>query len=211
MNKPSSFPCNAAVVAVFTLAIAPATLSAQSLWKTDQPQSMFADRRARSVGDIITIVVQENNSATKQNNTKTARKTSADLSISSFLYGPSASGLLTQGGKYPAMKFSGAKDFDGGGSINNTETINTRIAVRVVEVLPNNNLVVEGRRETAFSGETQEAILRGTVRTDDVTTSNTVLSYNIADATIKFVSKGSVTDSQKRGWFGRVWDKVSPF
>ena len=211
MNKPSSFPCKAALAAVFALTLAPATLSAQSLWKADQPTSMFADRRARSVGDIITIVVQENNSATKQNNTKTARKSSADLSIASFLYGPSASGLLTQGGKYPAMKFSGAKDFDGGGSINNSETINTRIAVRVIEVLPNNNLVLEGRRETAFSGESQEAILRGTVRIDDVSTANTVLSYNLADATIKFVSKGGVTDSQKRGWFGRVWDKVSPF
>lgn len=219
MNKPSSSPCKTgraralavAVTVAITSVAAPLEIPAQSLWKTDQPHSMFADRRGRSVGDIITIIVQENNTATKQNNTKTARKSSADYSISSFLYGPSASGLLTQGGKYPALKLAGAKDFDGGGSINNSESINTRVAVRVIEVLPNNNLVIEGRRETSFSGETQEAILRGTVRPEDVTTANTVLSYNIADATIKFVSKGGVTDSQNRGWFTRVWDKISPF
>ena len=219
MNKPSSSPCKTgrarvlavAVTVAFTGVAAPLEIPAQSLWKTDQPHSMFADRRGRSVGDIITIIVQENNTATKQNNTKTTRKNSADTSISSFLYGPAASGLLTQGGKYPALKLSGAKDFDGGGSINNSESINTRVAVRVIEVLPNHNLVVEGRRETSFSGETQEAILRGTVRAEDVTTANTVLSYNIADATIKFVSKGGVTDSQNRGWFTRVWDKISPF
>lgn len=219
MNKPSSSPCKSGLARVLSVAVtvaltglaAPLDVHAQSLWKTDQPHSMFADRRGRSVGDIITIIVQENNTATKQNNTKTARKSSADYNISSFLYGPSASGLLTKGGKYPALKLSGAKDFDGGGSINNSESINTRVAVRVIEVLPNHNLVIEGRRETSFSGETQEAILRGTVRAEDVTTANTVLSYNIADATIKFVSKGGVSDSQKRGWFTRVWDKVSPF
>lgn len=219
MNKPSSSPCKtglprvlgAALTVAITGVAAPLAVPAQSLWKTDQPHSMFSDRRARNVGDIITIIVQETNTAKKENNTKTARKSSADYNISSFLYGPSASGLLTKGGKYPALKLSGAKDFDGGGSINNSESINTRVAVRVIEVLPNHNLVVEGRRETSFSGETQEAILRGTVRTEDVTTANTVLSYNVADATIKFVSKGGVTDSQNRGWFTRVWDKVSPF
>ena len=231
MNKPSSSSCKIAAAraprglrlprvltraavtfaCACALADAPATLHAQSLWKSDKTTSIFADRRGRSVGEIITIIVQENNTATKQNNTKTARKSSADYSISSFLYGPSASGLLTQGGKYPGLKLSGAKDFDGGGSINNSESINTRVAVKIIEVLPNNNLVVEGRRETSFSGETQEAILRGVVRSDDVTTANTVLSYNIADATIKFVSKGGVTDSQNRGWFTRVWDKISPF
>ncbi len=211
MNKPFSLLCKLAALAAVLVAGGTSSAWAQSLWKTDQPASMFADRRARNVGDIITIIVQETNTARKENSTKTARKSSADYSIASFLYGPGASGLLTKGGQYPALKFSGAKDFDGGGSINNSESINTRVAVRVTEVLPNGHLVIEGRRETSFSGETQEAILRGTVRSEDVTTANTVLSFNVADATIKFVSKGGVADSQKRGWFTRAWDKISPF
>jgi flagellar L-ring protein precursor FlgH len=190
--------CSALAATAALLVCVPADAPAQSLWKHDQPQSMFADRRARAVGDIITIVVQESNIASKDNSTKTSRKAGADFSIASFLYGPAASGLLTKGGAYPALKYSGSKDFNGGGSVQNTEKIDTRVAVRVMEVLPNNNLVVEGRRELTFSGETQEAVLRGTVRIEDVTTANTVMSYNVADAT-------------KRGWFSRAIDKINPF
>ena len=109
------------------------------------------------------------------------------------------------------MKFDAAQGFDGGGQINNSEQITARIAVRVIDVLPNGNLVLEGTRQTSFAGETQDAVLRGVVRADDVSASNTVFSYNVADASIKYLSKGTVTDAQKKGWFPRVWDKGSPF
>ena len=79
------------------------------------------------------------------------------------------------------------------------------------KVLPNGNLLVEGTRESAFSGEQQTIVLRGAVRKDDVMSNNTVYSYNVADATIKFISKGTITDSQRKGWFHRLWDKLSPF
>ena len=99
----------------------------------------------------------------------------------------------------------------GGGQINNSQQITASVAVRVVDVLPNNNLVIEGTRESSFSGEQQTIILRGTIRQDDISALNTVFSYNVADATIKFISKGTITDSQRKGWFQRLWDKVSPF
>ena len=101
--------------------------------------------------------------------------------------------------------------FNGGGSINNLETITAQMAVRVIDVLPNGNMVIEGQLRTAFSGEKQDAVLRGTVRPDDISSSNTLLSYNIADATIQFISKGTITDIQRKGWFTKIWDKVSPF
>ncbi len=184
---------------------------ADSLWRDEVSKPMFADKRGTAVGDILTIIVQENNSASKDNNTKTSKQSGMDASIASFLYSPGASSLLTKGGQMPALKYSSKNDFTGGGSVNNSENIIARIAVRVVDVLPNRNLVVEGSRDTAFSGEQQTIILRGVVRPDDVAANNTVYSYNVADATIKFVSKGSITDSQKKGWFNRVWDKISPF
>ena len=185
---------------------------ADSLWKTDtSPSSMFADKKARRVGDIVTIVVQQNTAATRNNNTTTAKQTSVDASIASFLYGPAASGMLTKGGTYPAMNFSDKNTYSGGGQINNAETITDQVAVRVIDVLPNGNLVVEGRRHTAFSGEKQDAILRGTIRYDDILANNTIYSYNIADASIQFVSKGTVTDNQNKGWFNRIWDKINPF
>jgi len=185
---------------------------ADSLWKADtSPSSIVADKKARRVGDIVTIVVQQNTGATRNNNTTTAKQTAVDASISSFLYGPAASGLMTKGGNYPAMNFSGKNTYSGGGQINNAETITDQLAVRVIDVLPNGNLVVEGRRHTAFSGEKQDAILRGTIRYDDILANNTIYSYNVADASIQFVSHGTITDAQNKGWFNRIWDKINPF
>lgn len=185
--------------------------SAQSLWKDDVAKPMFADKRATSVGDILTIVVQENTSTSKDNKTATGKSSAVDASLSSFLYSPAASGLLTKGGKLPALKFDSKNDYSGGGTINNSEKIIARVAVRVMDVLPNKNLVLEGRRETSFSGESQTVILRGVVRQEDVAANNTIFSYNLADASIQILAKGTISDTQKKGWFNRVWDKISPF
>jgi flagellar L-ring protein precursor FlgH len=213
MSRLFSYLYNSTILAVVLLTLQFGTVAADSLWKvgSTQPVSIFADKKARAVGDILTILIQENNGTTRQNNTTTSKKAAVDASISSFLYSPAASGLLTRAGTLPALKYSAGNDFNGGGQINNQETITARLSVRVIDVLPNGNLIIEGRRQTAFSGEKQDAILRGTVRADDVAANNTVFSYNIADASIQFISKGTITDSQNKGWFTRVWDKLSPF
>ncbi len=188
-----------------------ASATAQSLWKDESSQAIVADKRAAAVGDLLTILVQENNTATKDNSTSTGKTTALDASISSFLYSPTASGLLTHNGKLPAIKMNSAQSFDGGGKISNSERITARITVRVVDVLPNKNLVIEGRRTTSFAGETQDAVLRGVVRAEDIAPNNTIFSYNVADATIKYVSNGTISDNQRKGWLTRVWEKISPF
>jgi flagellar L-ring protein FlgH len=184
---------------------------ADSLWREGVSRSMVADKRGAEIGDILTVVVQESTTTSKDNSTKTSKQASMDAAITSFLYSPGGSGLLTKGGQMPALKYNSKNDFSGGGTINNNERIIGNIAVRVVDKLPNRNLVIEGSRETAFSGEQQTIVLRGVVRPEDVAANNTLYSYNIADATIRFVSKGAITDSQKKGWFSKIWDKVSPF
>lgn len=131
--------------------------------------------------------------------------------ITSFLYSPGASSLLTRGGQLPALAYNSDHKHAGNGVINDSESIVAQVAVRIVDVLPNGNLVIEGKRETSFSGERQTIILRGVVRSDDVASNNTVMSYNVADATIQFIGKGTVTDSQNKGWFNRLWDKINPF
>ena len=204
--------CDATHLAVVLFILQLTTLGADSLWKQDAaPTSMFADKKAHRVGDIVTVVIQENNGTSRNNNTTTSRTSGIDASVSSFLYPPSATGLLSKNGQLPAMSMTGKNTFNGGGTIANQETIAAQIAVKVIDVLPNGNLVVEGRRQTAFSGEKQEAVLRGTVRFDDVTSTNTVFSFNIADASIQYISHGALTDAQRKGWFTTVWDKVSPF
>ena len=182
-----------------------------SLWKEETSKSMFADKRARAVGDIVTILIQENNTTSKENSTQTSKSSSVDASLQTVLYSPAGSSFLTKGGQMPAMKFGGSQSFDGGGKINNTERMTARIAVKVVDVLPNGNMIIEGRRETTVSGEKQEAILRGTVRSEDVTANNTVLSFNVADASIKFIGKGTISDNQRKGWLHKIWEKVTPF
>ena len=211
MNKRYWSRFNCRLLAAVWLALLPGMGSADSIWRDDAAWPMFADKRASNVGDIITILVQETSTTSKDATTKGTKSSGADMSISSFLYGPAASGLLTQGGKYPALKFDAKNNFDGSGAVGSSEKITARISVRVVDVLPNRNLVIEGTRQTSFSGETQDVVLRGMVRPEDITANNTIYSYNVADATIKFVSKGVVTDGQKKGWFNRVLDKLNPF
>jgi len=199
------------VLAIALLAMCPVVARPQSLWHDASSKSMYADKRASGIGDIITILVQENSTATKNNETKTERNSSLSAAITSFLYSPGASGLLTKGGSLPAMAYNSDSKHDGSGSINNSENVIAKIAVRIVDVLPNNNFVIEGKRETSFSGEHQTIILRGVVRSDDVNADNTVFSFNVSDATIQIIGKGTVTDSQRKGWFTRLWDKLNPF
>ena len=186
---------------------------ADSLWKPGISRSQAADKKARAVGDILNVIVQESQTITKDNKTETERASSNDASISSFLYGTSTagSGLLKHGGNYPAMKFTSSNTHKGSGKIQNSETIGDRFGVRVVDVLPNRNLIIEGTRRKAYSGETQTIILRGTVRADDIGASNSVFSYHISDLSLRYINEGELTNSQRKGWFKRFWDGVSPF
>ena len=110
---------------------------------------------------------------------------------------------------------TGDDTYKGGGFLNYTMVITNlgpsfASGVRVVDVLPNGNLNLEGRRSYAVSGETSTIILRAVVRKEDVLPDNSVASTQLADLTLRYESKGNLDDIQKRGWFGRVWDKLNP-
>jgi flagellar L-ring protein precursor FlgH len=195
------------------IALASISANAQSLWNDDSSRPLFSDHRAAKVGDILTVLVQENSTATKKNSTSTSKNNAQDASVSTFLYGAGSgvSALLSRGGSMPALKYSSKNTFDGGGSIDNSQNLVTSVAVKVIDVLPNGNLMIEGHRETAFSGEKQSAVLHGIVRTEDIFSNNTIFSYNIADAKVEIISKGTISDSQRRGWFTYLWNKLTPF
>jgi len=186
---------------------APMLAPAQSLWLENVSKPMFVDKRANSVGDILTIVVQESSSANKNDETKTEKQSSWVAAVSEFIFPE----FLKYKGNSPAVNYQSDLKHDGSGAINNSQTIVAQVAVKVIDVLPNKSLVIEGKRDTSFGGEHQTIILHGIVRSEDVTAANTVMSYNIADATISIVGEGSVTDSTKKGWFSRIVDKVNPF
>jgi flagellar L-ring protein precursor FlgH len=209
--KLSKLTRGALYVALLGLASAGLSTHAQSLWKDEASRSMVSDKRAAGVGDILTIIVQESNTASKDNSTQTSKQSGIDAAIQAFLYSPEASGLLTKKGQMPQIKLDAKQNFSGGGKINNNEKVTARIAVRVMDLLPNGNLVIEGTRQISFAGESQDAVLRGVVRKEDIAANNTIFSYNIADASIKYVSKGTVSDNQRKGWFTKIWEKVTPF
>ncbi len=199
------------LVALATLPILLTGARADSLWSEEIVMSLISDSRANAVGDIISVIVQESASTKKDTSTKSSKTTSTDAALQSFLFSPTASNFMTKGGKLPAMAMTSNNNFDGGGAINNSETIVARFGVRVVDVLPNRNMIVEGLRQTSFSGESRTVILRGTVRRDDISSANTVYSYSLADVSIKFVDSGAISNSQKKGWFTRAWDVLTPF
>ncbi|HEX4349682.1 MAG TPA: flagellar basal body L-ring protein FlgH, partial [Verrucomicrobiae bacterium] len=100
-------------------------VQAQSLWRDDVVRPMFADKRGANVGDIITIVVQENTTASKNNETKTEKNSGLTAAVSSFLY----PGFLQYKGSMPAIQYNSDIKHDGSGAINNSETIVAHVAV----------------------------------------------------------------------------------
>lgn len=103
------------------------------------------------------------------------------------------------------------KKFEGGGGTDRTDTLRTRLSAEIVDIKPNGNLVIEARQKVTKQRETTMVTLSGLVRPQDVGPDNTVFSYNVADADIKYESSGPITDASKRGWLSKVLDKVWPF
>jgi flagellar L-ring protein precursor FlgH len=185
------------------------TLSAASIWPANSSgdRGMFADHKATHGGDILTIVVSESVAAQNSQSTKSNRDSSISDAVSSFLY--PTTGLHK--GALPSVQVAGKASYDGGGDISNTQSLVSRAAVLVTDVLPNGNLVIEGVRVVTFSGETQYVVLHGLVRADDIASDNTVQSSNIADARVEFYAEGQLTDAQKRGWLAKLYEKLRPF
>jgi flagellar L-ring protein precursor FlgH len=202
-----------AVLVSLVAGFAPAS-RAGSLWPSsdDGPHaSIFADHKAERTGDILTIVVNET-AVAQSTQTKTANRTSnVNDAVTQFIFPPAVSGLGTHAGQTPSLQVSGAATYTGGGAINNSNSLTATAAVVVTDVLPNGNLVIEGRRVIMFSGETQYVVLRGLVRPLDIAPDNTVQSANIADARLEFSSEGQLTDAQKRGWFSKLYEMLRPF
>jgi flagellar L-ring protein FlgH len=188
-----------------------ATAHADSLWTapTGTERSMYADRKAARVGDIVTVVVAETAATQSSQSKKTNKDGSLEAGVSSFLF-PS-SGFGKHKGELPSTSMSGSSTFSGGGQVANSQSLSARAAVLVADVLPNGNLAIEGVRVVTFSGETQYIVLHGVIRPDDITSANTIASTNIADVRIEFISEGSLTDAQKKSWLLKLADKVRPF
>ena len=185
----------AILVAAFLVSTsADTTVEARSLW-VDSQWGMFADKKARDVGDILTIVIDESTtqSATKsRSNSKSGNvNLNAGTGIFHFLAAASA---------------SASDSFKADGSAKDTNSFSGRITVTVVEVLPNDNMIVEGTQSIWQNKDEHKITLRGIVRRADVTAANTVPSYKVADATLKFDGKGPLNAKQRQGILTQIFN-----
>lgn len=191
----------------------PAVLPAGSLWNSpdNSQQSLVADRRASRVGDILTVQIQENATASSSARMATDSGSSVDAGVSQFLFPPSVSGFGTKGGVLPSIGMEGKNDFSGGGQVNTTQRLNARAAVLVTDVLPNGNLVIAGVRRVSFGGETQHMVLQGIVNPSDISAENVIFSEDIAAATVEVLSDGEISDAQEKGWITQLYEVLRPF
>jgi flagellar L-ring protein FlgH len=213
MSKSASKVLGLALLLALAAVRTPAATASGSLWPAaGQPaRSLVADRKAAVAGDILTIVIAESAVAQSSQNKQSNRESSIEDAVERFLFSAATSGLGTHNGELPSTSILGKSGYSGGGAVNNSQSISSRAAVLVSDVLPNGNLVIEGVRVVTFSGETQYVVLHGLVRRDDIGRDNTVLSTNIAEARVEFHSEGSLTEAQKRGWLAKVYEKLRPF
>lgn len=184
-----------------------------SLW--NENGSLFADVKARNLNDIVMIRVVENITGLGKANTKTSRDSTLDATVDKFFGAPLNFNNNNFWGKgytfSPQVKGSMKDSFKGDGETSRQSRLDATISAKVVEVLPNGNLVLESRKEIVINRENQILILRGIVRPEDIQSDNTVLSTKIADAKIYLLGDGVIADKQGQGWLVRIIDKIWPF
>ncbi len=177
-----------------------------SLWSEDRPHAfLFNDLKAHNTGDVVTVRIVESSKGNKNASTKTEKDSSLSTSISAF-FGMSPD-KLSQGG----IGAETSEKHDGSGSTSRSSELTAVLTAKVIDVLPNGNLVIDGRREVIVNNETQLISISGTVRPEDIDPNNTVLSTYIADAKITYTGEGVIGDKQRVGWFVKIMDAVWPF
>jgi flagellar L-ring protein precursor FlgH len=191
--------------------VAPQPQTAGSLWTTGRG-SLFVDNRATIVGDIVTVIIREQASASKEATTSTGRSTSASADITS-LFGLESNIANLNSNIDPANLISAGytNDFQGTGSTTREEDLTATITTQVIEVLPNGNMRISGSKSVMVNHEKQLINLSGIIRQEDITPNNEIDSRYILDANIMYSGKGVIDDKQRPGWLIRLYDAISPF
>ena len=186
--------------------------SANSLWRNGA-RAFFHDQRASKVGDILTVNIDINDTAKVQNETVANRKSGSSLGIPHLLGLESSLGHILPGGYDPANAFSTTSNVtsDGQGSVNRAEAVSLTVAAVVTGVLPNGNLVIEGRQEVRVNNELRELTVAGIVRPEDITSSNTIKHTQIAEARVSYGGKGAVSNVQRVPAGTALLQRFSPF
>ncbi len=166
---------------------------AASLWPKDKKESLFSDNRARNVGDIVTILIAENSSTSQSVSRKIGKKNT--------LQGGAGTGVLDF---IPVWGLNTTTSLKGGGSVSSKDVITAKITAKIVGILPNGNLKIEGIRRVVINNDSLEIIITGVIRPQDIRSDNTILSTYISDAQISYRGTGSLTNAQKEGILSQI-------
>lgn len=183
-----------------------------SLWRSG-PQSLFGDRRARKIGDIVTVVVEIDDEAEIRNRTDRQRDGSEELNVPALLGVETLAQRVLPGaaGLDPAIEASSQSTTSGEGTIMREEKITLRVAATVVDVFANGHLAVQGSQEVRVNYELRDLQVSGVIRTEDISRSNVITYDKIADARISYGGRGQISDLQKARYGQQVIDLISPF
>jgi len=183
------------LISFFCVAQAPLTASAESLWNDATGNSLYADHKARAVGDILTIVISESSSATRAGTAKNTKDTSTSMAAGTGIFHGIASASADSSDSFAAT-----------GSIANTNKVQGKITVQVMEVRPNGLLAVKGEQSIKQNGEEQKITVTGLVRPEDITADNIVMSYNVANAQMRVDGRGPIAGKQRQGIVTQIFN-----
>ena len=186
--------------------------SPNSLWRVGA-RTFFNDQRARSVGDILTIMVEIDDSAQTQNSTDRARTNNYNAATPNVFGLESSLGkiLPSQYDPTKALNADGSSTFAGSGSVKRSEKISVTIAAIVTGVLPNGNLIIQGTQEVQTGREIRVLKVSGIARPEDISSTNTIKHTQLAEARIAYGGRGDITNMQQAPVAQNLMDKFSPF
>lgn len=186
--------------------------TAGSLWRSG-PDSLFGDRRARGLGDIVTVVIEIDEEAEIRNRTNRSRDAAEGMSVPNFFGLPSLAARVLPGGAdlNPAIEASSKTSSSGEGQIRRQEKITLQIAATVVRMLPNGHLVIAGNQEVRVNSELRDLQVAGIIRPEDISRRNTITYEKIADARVLYGGRGTITDLQDPRYGHQALEAILPF
>ena len=176
-----------------------------SIYQAGVSRTLFEDRRARYVGDTMTITIAETTSASTKSNTSASKSSVVSASV------PTVSGLPGKSLQGLALDASSANSMSGKGDAAANNVFTGTITVTVIEVLPNGNLLVSGEKQVSIGAGTEFIRLSGIVNPYFINAANTIGSGNVADARIEYKESGVISEAQVMGWLARFFLSVLPF